>query len=66
METLADALPKEIERVSEMIAEYEAAPMGFIAAGLMRADIQRAHKAMMENDIIEMISAYNDLKEYSY
>lgn len=64
--TLGEALPLEIARVQEMIPEYEAAPMGFIAAGLMKADIAKAHKAMMEGDLPTMIAVYKDLKEYSY
>lgn len=64
--TLGEALPLEIARVQEMIPEYEAAPMGFIAAGLMKSDIAKAHKAMMEGDLPTMIEAYKDLKEYDY
>lgn len=64
--TLGEALPKEIERVQEMIPAYESAPLGFIAAGFMKADIQRAHRAMIEGDLPTMIAVYQSLKEYSY
>lgn len=64
--TLGEALLLEITRVQKMIAEYEAVPMGFIAAGLMKADIAKAHKAMMEGDLLTMIAVYQDLKEYHY
>ena len=66
MEALGEALPKEIERVQDVIRVYETAPMGFIAAGLMKADVARAHKAMMEGDLPEMIAVYQDLKDYDY
>lgn len=64
METLADALPKEIERVQEIIKEYESIPAGHLAASLMKADIKRAHEAMMSGDLPGMLAAYQALKEY--
>lgn len=63
--TLADALPKEIERVQELIPMYEGVPMGFIAAGMMRESIRQAHAAMMSGDVIAMLRVYEDLKGYS-
>jgi hypothetical protein len=64
MDTLADALPREIERVQEIIKVYEETPAGHLAAAMMRADIKRAHEAMMSGDLAGMISAYQALKEY--
>jgi len=64
METLGEALPKEIERVQDLVALYMEAPFGRIAAALMKADIARAHKAIMEGDLVGMIEAYKTLKEY--
>ena len=64
MKTLGDALPYEIERVQEIIKLYEEVPMGHIAAAIMKQDIQRAHKAMMEEDLVEMIAVYKDLQAY--
>lgn len=64
MDTLADALPREIERVQEIIKEYESVPAGHLAAAMMRQDIKRAHEAMMSGDLAGMISAHQALKEY--
>jgi argininosuccinate lyase len=64
METLADALPKEIERVQEIIKEYEQVPMGYLAAALMKQDIKNAHEAMISGDIVGMLNGYQALKEW--
>ena len=64
MSTLADALPKEIERVQELIPIYMSVPMGFIAAGMMKESIRKAHAAMMAGDVVEMLRVYEDLKGY--
>lgn len=64
--SLAEALPLEIHRVQDMIPEYESVPFGSIAAQLMKTDIEKAHKAMMEQDVVAMIEVYNDLKGYKY
>ena len=65
MTTLADALPSEIERVQDMIPIYESVPMGHIAAGLMRASIKDAHRAMVSGDVVAMLAAHEDLKGYA-
>jgi dihydropteroate synthase len=62
--SLADALPKEIERVQELIKEYESVPMGHIAASLMKEDIKKAHAAMMSGDLVATIAVYEELKGY--
>ena len=64
METLGEALPKEIERVQEIIKLYESIPNGHFAASLMRADIQNAQQAMMEGNLPLMLAIYQDLKEW--
>lgn len=63
-ETLGEALPKEIERVQGIIALYKSCPGGIFAATLMEQDVKRAHKAMMEGDLPEMIAVYQELKEW--
>jgi len=64
MTTLAEALPKEIERVQELIPLYQSVPMGFIAAGFMKESIRRAHAAMMAGDVVAMLRTLEDLKGY--
>ena len=62
--TLGDALPKEIERVQKLIPIYLSLPMGFLAAGMMTRSINRAVRAMNEGDVVAMLRAYQDLKDY--
>lgn len=64
IETLGDALPKEIARAQEILAEYIAiGPSGAFGAAMIRANIATATKAMAEDDFVGMIQAYNALKE---
>ena len=61
--TLADALPKEIERCIELLTQYVAiGPAGVFGAAMIRRDIAAAHKAMMEGDVVAMLRAYEELK----
>lgn len=64
-ESLGTALSKEMARVrDELLPLYDAIPTGQWAAAMMRADLDRAARAMIEGDIVEMIRAYESLKEY--
>ena len=64
IDTLADALPKEIERVQELLPLYDAIPTGIFAALMMRNSIQAAHHTMMSGDVLGMLRCYEDLKGY--
>lgn len=64
MISLGESLPKEIERVMELIKEYENVRMGYIAASMMRHDIEEAHTAMISGDLVGMIQSHQKLKEY--
>lgn len=64
-ESLGTALPAEMARVREIIPIYDSVPMGFIAASMMRADLDRAAKALAEGDVIEMLRVYESLKGYA-
>ena len=64
MTTLGEDLPKEIERVKELIALYESVEYGFIAAGLMKETIRLAEHAMIQGDLVGMIQYYKELKGY--
>ncbi len=68
METLGEALPKEMARVRDVLMPryLEIGPAGMFALTLMRADLDRAAKAMAEGDVAEMIRAYQSLKEFKY
>lgn len=65
--SLADALPEEMARVrDELLPVYDALPggVGFFAATMMRADLDRAAKALAEGDVVEMIAVYQSLKGF--
>lgn len=64
-DTLADSLPKEMARVrDELLPVYDSIPMGVFAATMMRADLDRAARAMAAGDTVAMIGAYESLKGY--
>lgn len=66
--TLADALPKEIDRVRGIIKEYEDPLLdgaGAFAAAMMKGSIKMAEKAIMAGDVVQMLACYKDLQEFS-
>lgn len=64
METLGDALPKEIARVQEILGHYIAiGPGGAFGAAFIRADLAAATQAMIEGDVVAMLRAYETLGE---
>jgi hypothetical protein len=68
VETLGDALPKEIARVRELIVMYrdpELKGAGNLAAAMMEMSLRNADEAMMSGDLTAMIRAHEDLKGYS-
>ena len=63
-ESLAEALPKEMARVREVLGHYkEIGPTGAFGAAMIEQDLRAADKAMMSGDVIAMIQAFNTLKE---
>jgi hypothetical protein len=64
METLADALPKEQQRVRDLLPIYDAIPTGVFAATMMRQSLALAEQAAASGDVAAMIAAYEDLKGY--
>jgi hypothetical protein len=70
VETLADALPKEITRVRGVQDQYKTLrgmPNVMVEPQIMmmEAEIQAAMKAMAEGDVVAMLRVYRSLKEYS-
>jgi hypothetical protein len=66
-ENLMDGLFSEMNRVREIIKEYENPALqgaGIIAASLMKMDIQAAEQSIRSNDVVEMLLCYSKLKEY--
>lgn len=66
-ESLGEALPKEQARVRAVILQYRDPILGGageFAARMMEASLQNADRAVMSGDLVAMIQAYEDLKEY--
>ena len=64
MESLAEALPREQQRVRELLPLYDAIPEGRFAAAMMRESLARAERAAVSGDIVAMIVACKDLEGY--
>lgn len=66
-ENLMDGLLSEMNRVRDIIKEYEHPSLngaGQFAASFMKMDILMAEKSISEGDVIKMLQAYSKLKEY--
>lgn len=63
--SLAEALPREQQRVRELLPLYDAIPTGVFAATLMRQALTRAEQASASGDGIAMLRCYEDLKGFS-
>ena len=66
-QNLMDGLLREINRVREIIKEYEMPELkgaGIFAATMMKQSIAKAENSIRSNDVIEMLRAYSELKEY--
>ncbi len=64
MSSLATALPEELKRNRELKEQFLAiGPPRTIGAMLIEQDIQRGEKALASGDVIEIVKAYEKLKE---
>ena len=62
-ETLADALPKEMARVREVLGHYrEIGPIGTFAATLTERDLRQADEAVMHGDVVQMLRSLATLR----
>lgn len=66
METLADALPKEMARIRDVVmpAHRGIGPASGFAIAFMKRDLELATKAIAEGDTWGMITALKALREY--
>lgn len=66
MSTLGEALPAEMTRVrDELIPMYlSIGPMGGPAVFLMRMALHKAQKALADGDVVAMMRAYEELKDF--
>lgn len=67
--TLGDALPAKIKEMNEEIipayvSVIQYAPMTQITVNIMRAEVQRAVEALASGDVVQMLEAYADIKDY--
>ena len=64
METLADALPKEMARVREVLGHYKAiGPAGMFGAAFIEQDLRAADAAVMSGEVVAMLQAFESLKQ---
>ena len=66
MDTLGDALPREMARIRDRVMPvYQSiGNAGQPALMMMRASLDEAAKAMAEGDVVAMVRSYEDLKGY--
>lgn len=65
MDTLGDELPKEMARVRDLIPIYDSiGPAGSFGVAMIKTSLDLAAKALAEGDVVKMMRAYQDLKEY--
>lgn len=65
MTTLGDDLPRQMARVrDELIPAYlSIGPSGAFGLAMLRQELDRAAAAMASGDVVEMLRAYQALKE---
>ena len=66
VDTLADALPREMARVRDVVipAYQEAGPGAIFALTFMRRDLDLAAKALAEGDVVAMIAILKELQDW--
>ena len=64
METVGDAFPKEQARVRELLQQYIAlGDVGKFGALMLNLALERADKAAISGDIVEILRSYQELKD---
>ena len=64
IDTLGDALPREMARVREVLKAYhEIGPAGAFGAAMIEAELRAADQASVQGDVVAMLRAYQSLKE---
>lgn len=63
MDTVGDALPREMARVRDVVLpEYDKIPTGIFGATMMRQALDEAARSMAAGDVAAMIRSLEDLK----
>lgn len=62
-ETLADALPREMARVREVLGLYrQIGPAGIFGASMIEQDLRNADRAMAAGDVVGMLRSLETLR----
>jgi len=64
-DSLAEALPMEQKRCREVLGLYKLIPEGAFGALMIEQSLERADKAVMSGDVIEILKSYEELKGIS-
>ena len=61
---LIEGLQKEMQRVRELKAEYDALPggVGFFGSATMKVALERTDKAIADSDVVAELRCYEELK----
>ena len=63
VETLAEALPREMARVREVLGHYrEIGPAGMFGAAMIEQDLRAADRAVMSGDVVAMLRSLKTLQ----
>ena len=62
MSNLAEELPKEQQRVRELLEVYNTIPTGAFGAMMIRQALDRAEQAASSGDVVAMLRSYEELK----
>lgn len=67
MSSVGEELPKEMARVRDVLMPryQEIGPAGVFAIMMMRMALDKAAKALAEGDVVEIIRAYQELKDFA-
>lgn len=63
MSSLAEEILQQQERVRELLTEYEKIPTGIFGAAMLKQLLKRTEVAVMNQDPVEMLLCYEELKE---
>ena len=65
MSSLAEELPKQQARCRELLSVYKSlGSAGMFGAAFIEQSLKKADQAVMSGDVVAMIQAYEELKEY--
>lgn len=65
MANVIEAIQAECNRLREdVLPEYDKIPTGVFAATMMRQSMKRAEQAIASGEVVDMVRALQDLREY--